>query len=68
MSAARAIGSKAIVDEIDRILARHYGLTDEELDCIINYDIRKPVTQNHFVSRNSIVMSPGFPETGTAMA
>jgi len=32
--------SKAIIDEIDRILARHYGFTDEELDFIINYDIK----------------------------
>ena len=26
--------SKAIIDEIDRVLARLYGLTDEELDII----------------------------------
>jgi hypothetical protein len=32
--------SKPIIDEIDRILARHYGFTDEELDFIINYDIK----------------------------
>jgi hypothetical protein len=32
--------SKPIIDEIDRVLARHYGLTDEELDFIINYDIK----------------------------
>jgi len=32
--------SKPIVDEIDRILAKHYGFTDEELDFIINYDIK----------------------------
>ncbi len=32
--------SKAIIDEIDRVLARHYGLTEEELDFIINYDIK----------------------------
>ncbi len=32
--------SKPILDEIDRILARHYGFTDEELDFIINYDIK----------------------------
>jgi len=32
--------SKLIIDEIDRVLARHYGLTDEELDFIINYDIK----------------------------
>jgi hypothetical protein len=28
------------VDEIDRVLAKHYGFTDEELDFIINYDIK----------------------------
>ncbi len=32
--------SKPIIDEIDRALARHYGLSDEELDFIINYDIK----------------------------
>jgi hypothetical protein len=32
--------SKAILDEIDRALAKHYGFTDEELDFIINYDIK----------------------------
>ena len=32
--------SKSIIDEIDTILARHYGFTDEELDFIINYDIK----------------------------
>ncbi len=32
--------SKPIIDEIDRILAQHYGFTDEELDFIINYDIK----------------------------
>lgn len=32
--------SKTIVDEIDRMLAQHYGFTDEELDFIINYDIK----------------------------
>jgi hypothetical protein len=32
--------SKHIIDEIDRILAQHYGFTDEELDFIINYDIK----------------------------
>jgi hypothetical protein len=26
--------------EIDRVLAKHYGFTDEELDFIINYDIK----------------------------
>ena len=32
--------SKHIIDEIDRVLAEHYGFTDEELDFIINYDIK----------------------------
>ncbi|OQZ01528.1 MAG: hypothetical protein B6D34_13165, partial [Candidatus Brocadia sp. UTAMX1] len=32
--------SKPIIDEIDRVLARNYGFTDEELDFIINYDIK----------------------------
>ncbi len=32
--------SKAIIDEIDRILAKHYDFSDEELDFIINYDIK----------------------------
>jgi hypothetical protein len=31
---------KPILDEIDRVLAEHYGFTDEELDFIINYDIK----------------------------
>ena len=32
--------SKSIIDEIDRLLAQHYGFTVEELDFIINYDIK----------------------------
>ena len=32
--------SKPIIDEIDKELAQHYGFTDEELDFIINYDIK----------------------------
>ena len=32
--------SKPIVDKIDRALAEHYGFTEEELDFIINYDIK----------------------------
>ena len=31
---------KPIIDKIDRVLAEHYGFTDEELDYIINYDIK----------------------------
>ena len=29
-----------IIDEIDKVLAAHYGFTEEELDFIINYDIK----------------------------
>ncbi|GHU01279.1 hypothetical protein FACS1894147_00830 [Spirochaetia bacterium] len=32
--------SKPIIDKIDKVLAKHYGFTDEELDFIINYDIK----------------------------
>ena len=32
--------SKSILDEIDGVLACHYGFTSEELDFILNYDIK----------------------------
>ena len=32
--------SKPIIDQIDRALADHYGFTAEEVDFIINYDIK----------------------------
>jgi hypothetical protein len=32
--------SKRIIDQIDSILAKYYGFTQEELDYIINYDIK----------------------------
>lgn len=32
--------SKSIMDRIDQALSPHYGFTDEELDFIINYDIK----------------------------
>jgi hypothetical protein len=32
--------SKPIINEIDKVLAAHYGFTEEELDFIINYDIK----------------------------
>ena len=38
--------SKPIIDEIDRVLAQHYGFTDEELDFIINYDIKYRMGQD----------------------
>jgi hypothetical protein len=32
--------SKGILDQIDAVLAHHYGFTNEELDYILNYDIK----------------------------
>ena len=32
--------AKDLIDQVDRLLAQHYGFTDEELDFIINYDIK----------------------------
>lgn len=32
--------SKSIIDKIDNYLAKYYGFTEEELDYIINYDIK----------------------------
>ncbi len=32
--------SKTIIDKIDTVLAKHYGLNEKELDYIINYDIK----------------------------
>ena len=38
--------SKLILDEIDGVLARHYGFTAEELDFILNYDIKYRLGRN----------------------
>ena len=38
--------SKPIIDEIDGVLAKHYGFTDDELDFIINYDIKYRMGRN----------------------
>ena len=32
--------SKPSMGEIDRVLAEHYGFTEEELDFIINCDVK----------------------------
>ncbi len=32
--------AKSIIDEIDKVLAKHFGFTAEELDFIVNYDIK----------------------------
>ncbi len=38
--------SKLILDEIDEVLAQYYGLTEEELDFIVNYDIKYRMGQD----------------------
>ena len=42
----KALLSKSIIDEIDAVLAKHYGFTDEELDFIVNYDIKYRMGQD----------------------
>jgi hypothetical protein len=37
---------QCIFDEIDRFLAQHYGFSDEELDFILNYDIKYRMGQD----------------------
>ncbi len=39
-STVLSIEEGSTIDQIDHALARHYGFTDEELDFIINYDIK----------------------------
>ena len=31
---------QGIVDKMDRVLAEHYSLTEEQLDSVINYDLK----------------------------
>jgi hypothetical protein len=38
--------SKSIIDEVDMVLTKHYGFTEEELDFIINYDIKYRMGQD----------------------
>jgi len=42
----KAMGSKGLIDEIDCVLAKHYGFTDDELDFIVNYDIKYRMGQD----------------------
>ena len=44
--------SKPILDEIDTVLARHYGFTAEELDFILNYDIKYRLGRDTGTRRN----------------
>ena len=43
--------SKSIMNKIDRALAAHYGFTDEELDFIINYDIKYRMGRDNLSSK-----------------
>jgi hypothetical protein len=36
----KIVRSKPLIDEIDKVLAKHYDFSEEELDYIINYDIK----------------------------
>src|SRR5262249_9580116 len=38
--------TKPVIDVIDSMLVKHYGFTDEELDFIINYDIKYRMGQD----------------------
>jgi hypothetical protein len=38
--------AKPTIDRIDALLAKHYGFTDEELDFIVNYDIKYRMGQD----------------------
>ncbi|MBI5878992.1 MAG: hypothetical protein HZB53_15180 [Chloroflexi bacterium] len=40
MSRSRRGTGRRIFDNIERVLATHYGFNGEELDFIINYDIK----------------------------
>ena len=42
--------SKAIIDAIDRSLAKYYRFTDEELDYLINYDIKYRIGDDIIIS------------------
>lgn len=40
MSRVSHQNSKPNIDQIDTVLAEHYGFTEAELDFIINYDMK----------------------------
>ena len=45
--------SKCIIDKIDKALAPHYGFNDEEIDFIINYDIKYRMGWKEQFQRNN---------------
>ncbi|QBD83195.1 hypothetical protein EPA93_47445 [Ktedonosporobacter rubrisoli] len=52
----RMHSSKALLDEIDRVLASYFGFTNEELDFIINYDIKYRMGKKEYA--NSTLWPP----------
>ncbi len=38
--------SNPILDRVDRVPSRYYGFTNEELDSIVNYDIKYRMGQD----------------------
>jgi hypothetical protein len=38
--------SKAIIDDIDRALTAHYGFSQQELELLINYDMKYRMDSN----------------------
>jgi len=46
--------SKHIIDEIDRVFALHYGFTSEELDFIINYDVKYRLRRSSLSETSSL--------------
>ena len=45
--------AKTMIDRIDFELAKHYGFTDEELDFVINYDIKYRMGQDDVVGEGT---------------
>ncbi|OQA89175.1 MAG: hypothetical protein BWY28_01213 [bacterium ADurb.Bin236] len=46
--------AKELINEIDHVLSKHYGFTDEELDFIINYDIKYRMGKDSDTNDNEI--------------
>jgi hypothetical protein len=49
--------SKFFINEIEKRLAKHYGFSDEELDFIINYDIKYRMRSHESAWMNKFVAS-----------
>jgi hypothetical protein len=45
--------SKPIIDKVDRVLAAHYGFSEDEIDAIINFDIKYRSDEEVEVGKNN---------------